>query len=61
MLELLRRTQEAINTVLVQFEQKGVLHNTHKWGETLKDMLYAHSAASVTEVNPSSSFSLYFV
>ena len=45
-----RRTQEAINTVLVQFEQKGVLHNTHKWGETLKDMLYAHSAASVTEV-----------
>eukprot|EP00598_Pedospumella_elongata_P007605 CAMPEP_0184971248 /NCGR_PEP_ID=MMETSP1098-20130426/3505_1 /TAXON_ID=89044 /ORGANISM="Spumella elongata, Strain CCAP 955/1" /LENGTH=666 /DNA_ID=CAMNT_0027493337 /DNA_START=74 /DNA_END=2074 /DNA_ORIENTATION=+ len=45
-----RRTQEAINTVLVQFEQKGVLHNTHKWGETLKDMLYAHSAASVTEI-----------
>ena len=46
-----RRTQEAINTVLVQFEQKGVLHNTHKWGETLKEMVYAHSAASVTEVS----------
>lgn len=47
-----RRTQEAINTVLVQFEQKGVLQNTHKWGETLKEMVYAHSPASVTEVTP---------
>lgn len=45
-----RRSQEAVDAVLKDFEGKGVLQNVHKWGETLKDAVYSHSPAYVNQV-----------
>lgn len=45
-----RRSQEAVDAVLKDFEGKGVLQNVHKWGDTLKDAVYSHSPAYVNQV-----------
>lgn len=46
------RLEEAINRVLVQYEQRGVLQGVHKWGATLKESMYAHSPAHLSQVCP---------
>jgi hypothetical protein len=45
------RAEEAVNQVLVKYEQKGVLRDVHKWGPTLKESVYAHCPQSLTEVS----------
>jgi hypothetical protein len=46
-----QRAEEAVNRVLAQYEQRGVLQGVHKWGPTLKDSVHAHSAAHLTQVS----------
>jgi hypothetical protein len=48
-----QRAEEAVNRVLAQYEQRGVLQGVHKWGPTLKDSVHAHSAAHLTQVSVS--------
>jgi hypothetical protein len=45
------RAEEAVNRVLMQYEKKGVLQSVHKWGATLKESVYAHSPAHLSEVH----------
>jgi hypothetical protein len=46
-----QRAEEAVNRVLAQYEQRGVLQGVHKWGPTLKDSVHAHSAAHLAQVS----------
>lgn len=56
-----RRSQEAVDAVLKDFEGKGVLQNVHKWGDTLKDAVYSHSPAYVNQVRPSCHYFVFFL
>lgn len=46
-----RKAEDCVDRVLQQYEQKGVLHQVHKWGETIKAKFYGCGASLVDEVN----------
>jgi hypothetical protein len=46
-----RRVEETMMRALAPFEQRGVLRDVHKWGPTLKEKVFAHSPAYITEVS----------
>lgn len=44
------KVESAVDKVLLHYQQKGVLHNVHKWGQTMKDKFYSFSPTYISDV-----------